>query len=174
MEQIEFIRKEGAQFPEEKTKQYGEYLHYLSTILKHDPQPDEIVQDASVPSSPLHDYFEWDNDKCGVHYRKQQARNLLNHIEIRIIHETKEFIIPAYSHIIVNQNKRYVSTVEALSDEEMRQQMLNEALQQLHYWKEKYKILKELNQIVTSIEEFETQHNETKLNGTKRNQTQPN
>jgi len=46
----------------------------------------EIVLDASRPNNALfHTLFEWNDDVAAEHYRLQQARTILNNIEIKVI-----------------------------------------------------------------------------------------
>lgn len=46
----------------------------------------EIVLDASRPKNALfHTLFEWNDDVAAEHYRLQQARTILNNIEIKVI-----------------------------------------------------------------------------------------
>lgn len=46
----------------------------------------EIVLDASRPKNALfHTLFEWNDDIAAEHYRLQQARTILNNIEIKVI-----------------------------------------------------------------------------------------
>ena len=46
--------------------------------------PAEIVKAARNEKNPLHDRFEWDDEKCGEQYRIWQARELLIEFEITI------------------------------------------------------------------------------------------
>ena len=39
--------------------------------------PEIVLSDAKKPTSPLHKYFEWDNEKAGHLYRLTQARELI-------------------------------------------------------------------------------------------------
>jgi hypothetical protein len=42
--------------------------------------PDDIVEAATPENSILHNHFTWDNDICGIKWRKQEARYLVNAI----------------------------------------------------------------------------------------------
>lgn len=46
--------------------------------------PSDIVEDGKNPDSPLHSYFEWDNDVCGERYRLDQARTLIRSIRVEV------------------------------------------------------------------------------------------
>lgn len=56
--------------------------------------PAEVVDAARNPKSPLHAYFEWDNDRAADAYRLGQARQLIRSVKITIDYETN--FAPAY------------------------------------------------------------------------------
>lgn len=49
--------------------------------------PTDVVQEAASTSSPLHDYFEWDDSKAANRYRLFQAANLIRTIKVTIVSE---------------------------------------------------------------------------------------
>jgi hypothetical protein len=48
--------------------------------------PEKVVEEARDDNSPLHVYFEWDDDKAAQAHRLEQARGLLRRVRI-IYHE---------------------------------------------------------------------------------------
>jgi hypothetical protein len=50
--------------------------------------PDVVLKDAEKSSSPLHDYFEWNDTKAAHAYRVDQARMLIRSVEVIIKTET--------------------------------------------------------------------------------------
>lgn len=44
--------------------------------------PEDIVEAATPVTSPLHGYFEWDNDIAGHQYRLDQARRLIARVKV--------------------------------------------------------------------------------------------
>jgi len=52
--------------------------------------PEIIVREAGDTSSPLHNYFEWDDEKAGERWRVQQARILLNNIQVKTVSDGEE------------------------------------------------------------------------------------
>lgn len=46
--------------------------------------PDQVVEAASDPASPLHDQFEWDDSVAAVEYRRDQARTLIRSVNVKI------------------------------------------------------------------------------------------
>lgn len=57
--------------------------------------PDVVLAHAQAPTHPLHDRFEWDNEKASHQYRIEQARALIRSVQvvITIDHHT---ISPSY------------------------------------------------------------------------------
>ena len=115
-----------------------------------------ILKQAQKKTSKLHDLFEWNNTKAGELWRLQQARVFIN--EIKIIIEEKEYY--AFENVSIqteaNESSReYFERSEILSDETLRQQVIAKALEQLKYWKEKYKQYNEFEPIIKQIEAFE-------------------
>ena len=53
--------------------------------------PDAVVQAASDPGSPLHQYFEWDDSEAAQRYRVTQARVLLARVKIE--YETNDHVV---------------------------------------------------------------------------------
>lgn len=48
----------------------------------------DVVDDARDPASPLHDFFEWDDDVAAQQYRLSQARLLIRRVKIQVtVHE---------------------------------------------------------------------------------------
>jgi hypothetical protein len=47
--------------------------------------PDIVVEEAKSASHRLHNRFEWDNDIAGPAFRKEQARTLIQEVEISYV-----------------------------------------------------------------------------------------
>lgn len=120
-----------------------------------------IVQDAKREDSPLHDYFEWDDQVAAQEYRVEQARYLIRHInvvvkkpngeeeEVRAFHSvTAKVISPAVNEKGVN----FVSLQSALSDEEWRQEIVGKAFKELESWRRRYATYKELAKAVEVVD----------------------
>jgi len=58
--------------------------------------PDAVVRQATDPESPLHRYFEWDDQKAGHSYRIDQARRLIRLIEVVVTTDTRIITVPLY------------------------------------------------------------------------------
>lgn len=58
--------------------------------------PEQIVDAARDESSPLHQYFEWDNRIAAEQYRLMQARTLLRSCQVDVKIEDHKVRIPFY------------------------------------------------------------------------------
>lgn len=70
-------------------------------------EPDQIINEAVNESSPLHYYFEWDDEKAGAAYRLDQARELIRRVKIIVTYEETEI-----------KTVRYIRDVETPGDEQ--------------------------------------------------------
>ena len=70
----------------------------------------EIVLDASRPKNALlHAYFEWDDSVAAEHHRLQQARTLLNNIEVKIVSNGQPKQISVYEVVKNPAGQQYKS-----------------------------------------------------------------
>ena len=114
-------------------------------------RPVEVVKAAKPKKSPLHDCFEWDDEKAGHEYRLNQARHLI--VSVVVVASGGEML---QAHISLKPDRYspgggYRAMVDVLSDKELRAQMLAEALAELEVFRRKYKDLKELAGIFAAM-----------------------
>ena len=108
----------------------------ISTVKKelsrlgHSFTPEDVVSLAKDPKSPLHPCFEWDDTIAAKKWRIHQARNLILSIEI-------EDGIRAYESVVIEGQRSYVPTLDVLKSESLVSQVLEAALAELNYWKDK-------------------------------------
>ena len=70
-----------------------------------------VVGESKKANSPLHGYFEWDNDKAAEKWRFQQARVLINNIEVITISSGEPKSYPAYEIVTREEGYRHVQTL---------------------------------------------------------------
>lgn len=58
--------------------------------------PQEVVEAARPETSPLHDYFEWNDNEAAQKYRLTQARGLLNRFRITYVVEERRISAPMF------------------------------------------------------------------------------
>lgn len=60
--------------------------------------PDDVIEDAKDPKSPLHGYFEWNDAKAAHAHRLEQARALIR--SVKVIIETETTFIRAVGYVV--------------------------------------------------------------------------
>jgi len=135
----------------------------LEVQTKYGLTADSLLKKASKKSSSLYEFFDWDNSSAGDKWRLQQARTLIN--EIKVIVEDKEMY--AFENIKVtidkktnvsdwikkgNSSREYKPIVEIMDNVNYRQQLIQRALSEAKYWRERHLELVELKSIFCSID----------------------
>lgn len=149
--------KSGAQFDGKKVQIYGKFLNHLAKSKKGQLTPREVLGGARSEDSPIHDCFEWDNDRGAEKYRIHQAQNLMNHIGIVVTYKGEEKVIPMFINLIIDEGKKperkYVQSEIVAENEEYRRQAIENALRELISWQIRYKDIQELGKVFSAIEE---------------------
>lgn len=123
---------------------------------------ENLLRKASKKSSSLYEFFDWDDSSAGEKWRLGQARQLIN--EIKIVVEDKELY--AFESVNVSikdaefpSNKmskfgvrEYKPIVEIMDNEDYRNQLIQRALAEATYWKERHAELIELSPIFVTID----------------------
>jgi hypothetical protein len=112
--------------------------------------PEDVVDAARPLSSPLHSRFEWDNGKAAEAYRIWQARQLLR-VCIETIPQSDN---PVEVFVSLSSDRKeggYRIQTQVLSDAQMRNQLLADAMAELALFREKYSRLKELASVFKAI-----------------------
>jgi len=155
---MKYRSKNGAVFGDKKAQIYGEVLEEISKKNDGSITPQEVLKEAKKKENPLHDYFEWDNKKASESWRIHQARNLINSIEVVITYNGTKKEQKRYVNVRNNDfedddetSRVYVVIEKAMSDPEMRKEVLQTAIREVEYWEYKYKEYKELSKIFQSI-----------------------
>jgi hypothetical protein len=119
--------------------------------------PNDIVEDARADTSVLHVAFTWDDTEAARKHRLTEARHLIQSIVVVREDVPERPQAPAFVSVVVRETEEraYVTTVEAYSDEDYRSQMLAEALSSVSAWRRRYRELSELDRIFGVIEEVQ-------------------
>ena len=136
----------------------GEYLEELEK--KHSALTPEIVlEESRDENAVLHKCFEWDDAKAAEGYRLVQARNIIRNITVKIEKQDSPALITRAFVNVQDESKkdkgRFVSVGIAITDEQMKKQILKNALYELQTFKNKYAECYELGKIFADIEELE-------------------
>jgi hypothetical protein len=110
----------------------------------------ENVLNASRPKNALfHSLFEWNDSVAAEHYRLQQARTILNNIEVKIISDGQPKNIAVYEVISTPAGNQY-KNIETFSPDDINFIKMR-TKKELLILKNKLAIYKELSQTTTLI-----------------------
>lgn len=132
---------------------------YLASLESRDGEviPFVLVEESKSETSILHPCFEWDDDKAAEHYRIHQAKSLIRNIVIVYQKDEKAepVAVRAFIHTCEADEKqpRYISIETALSDEVLKNRLLESAIRELNEFRRKYKDLVELSKVFHIIDE---------------------
>jgi hypothetical protein len=88
--------------------------------------PQEVVEAAKDPESPLHGCFEWDNDQAADSFRLMQARALIRSVKIVVKTETTKVKAVGFVRDPSRESSDagYVSVTSIKNDEDMKRDVL--------------------------------------------------
>lgn len=114
--------------------------------------PENILK-ASVPEdSVFHVLFDWNDETAAHQYRLAQARTILNNVEIKIISDGGERVIPVYE-VVTRQDGRVYKHIECFTPDDVLQ-VKSGVVKALNYWKDKLSVYKEFDNVIKKIEEI--------------------
>jgi len=129
---------------------------------KHgDLSPKIIVQEARKPSSPLHDYFNWNKDDVHERYLLGQAAVLIRKVQIRIIRqdpETKTLEVKPVRALQSVPDKRkkggasYMLAEDIAKDPQAHASLVKGALAELHAIRRRYAEIAELAEVWSAVD----------------------
>jgi hypothetical protein len=118
--------------------------------------PAMLVEEARSEDSPIHDVFGdlWDDAIAAERQRVEYARRIIR--SVRIVKANRPQPGPAFVHLRRMEEDEahngYVSTDRALSDPDMRERVLNDALRQLEGLEHRYRTLGELAPVWDAVQ----------------------
>jgi hypothetical protein len=143
--------KEGSK-PHGKLKAQivGERLESIRATVGH-LTASAVVEDARPPGAVLHPAFEWDDSIAAERYREEMARHMLR--SVVSMPDSAPDSPPIRAFVVISEvgEQSYVPTYVAMSDAQLRQQVLNRALAELKQFQARYRELHELADIFAAI-----------------------
>lgn len=116
--------------------------------------PEKVVEAARPKTSPIHSRFEWDDSEAADRYRLWQARQLIK----VCVEQVQGVSKPTEVFVSLKTDRAdaggYRITTDVLSDEEMKAQLLRDAVEELQIFKIKYRRLKELSDVFDAIDKI--------------------
>ena len=117
--------------------------------------PALIVDDARKARAPHHDCFEWDDSEAAAQYRLTQARHLLGSVAV-IMEDSatgEERTVRAFVNFRDDSGTPDTSLYAAMSDKEIRAQILVRAKAEFDSWHKRYQDLEELALVFAAMDE---------------------
>ena len=137
---------------DEDVQRFAPTLIRMEEQLGHRLKPVEVVEVARNPRSPLHAFFDWDDESAAQKYRLWKARKLIGSVRILVIDE-KGRKVPqrAFFNVRLDDDEEpgraYVSIGRVMEDAALRKQVVERALMDAEHWAEKYRQVRELKRI---------------------------
>src|SRR2546421_688544 len=93
-------------------------------------RPPDVVDAARPKSSPLHEHFDWDDTDAAEKWRLEQARHLIRFAIQVVEYKGSNVVVPDFVSLSTDRHKGngYCLTVDIMSNEQKRRQMLADAL----------------------------------------------
>lgn len=132
----------------------GEELERIRTWHNGRLEAVAVVEASRDPGAPLHTAFEWDNAKAADQWRLDQAGTMIRHIAVVIEKpDGEQGSIRAFVSVRRDEDRSYTSVAHALSDDELRAQVLQQAWRELEAWRHRYAELVELGKVFSLIDQ---------------------
>lgn len=87
----------------------------------------DVVEAARIETSPLHRYFEWDDDAAAEAYRIEQARRLIRSVKVIVTEDSTTLASPRYvrdARLEDEHEQGYVTTEQLQREPENAQRLL--------------------------------------------------
>lgn len=118
--------------------------------------PKAVVRESRPQDAPLHDCFEWDNRTAAALFRENQARQIIRSVVIVNEQQPKGSatrVVQAYVHVNPGGSTPcYVSSARVVSEPELRDQALREAVGYLRGAQKRFNGIKELGRVFREID----------------------
>jgi hypothetical protein len=133
----------------------GEQLESIRQSHNGRMTPANVVEAARPETAPLHPAFEWDDAAAAESWRQEQARFIIRHVAVEVKKDeaSEPKTIRAFVSLSEDKAQHYTSTVAAMSDPALRQQVLGRAWGELQAWRARYNELKEFAGLFSLMDE---------------------
>ena len=138
----------GARFNNKEAGVYGARLSMLAAQRGY-LTPRIVVEDARNTESPLHSYFDWNDEVAAEAWRIEQAKYLIRNISITVSTDKTPqvrhfFSVTPSANMHVSEPKVYVTMDNVISNAGRRIEVVEYALRELEGWTVRYSQYSEL------------------------------
>ena len=110
---------------------------------------EDVVDESRPESAPLHNCFEWDDAVAAEEYRKTQAGMIIRHITT-IVETENHDPVPVRAYVHAQESYRPIQVV--IHKEDMKLEMMRNAMRELDSFKNKYETLESLRPVFEAID----------------------
>lgn len=137
---------------------------FEALLAKHGGRigPAVLLEDARDPTSPFHDYFEWDDDEAAERYRLAQASQLIRRWKgsiVRVDADTKTVRFEPVRRVQSPSSQRakagasYELVESIMADPAKRDDMIRTVLRELQAYRKRYSELVALSDVWRAIDD---------------------
>lgn len=132
--------KSGGPKPAVEAQVFGDIVERLADGPAAVARPEDIVDAARHPQSPIHALFEWADDQAAELYRRQQARHWIGSLQIVRVQVSQNAAISNRAFFSVRQNNQrgYMPVERIQGDADLRRQVILSAREALDAWLKKF------------------------------------
>jgi hypothetical protein len=126
--------------------------------------PSCVVDDSRPEEAPLHPCFEWDDEVAAEKYRVEEARRLIRNVYIEVENEEgRETPVLHHVHVTLpDVGPCYVTTARAMSEDDLREQVVSDALNAFEALGRRYQHIQEIEPILTAVERIRAKRKKVK------------
>lgn len=132
----------------------GDELERIRVLHNGRLTQEDVVAEARDKRNPLHSAFEWNDKRAAHQYRLTQAGYVIRMITVKLDDGDGKPPVRAFVNVKRDEDRSYTSVVHAMSDSELRAQVITQAWKELEDWKHRHAELVEFARLFTVIEEL--------------------
>lgn len=132
----------------------GEEMEKLRVLYNGRLETHMVLEAAKDKASALHDHFEWDDGIAATAYRNEQAGHLIRCITVEIEKpDGSAAPVRAFVSVKRDEDRSYTSVQHALTDADLRLQVIAQAWHELAAWRKRHAELIEFGSIFAAIDD---------------------
>ena len=142
----QYYARKGSRLSRTKVTKYAKRIDYLireyGTKRGSEHLKELMVKDAKRKTSPLHDYFNWDDKSMAYSARLEDAGNLIRIIEVEVtIKDGERQRIRAFETIIIpgRQDRLVVTDDMYLNDNDLIDRIIGQAYEEMNTYIYRYR-----------------------------------
>lgn len=131
----------------------GEEMERIRVVNNGRLDAKDVVIAAAEAASPLHEHFEWNDAAAAERWRLEQAGHLIRCITVEIGEHEGTEPIRAFVSVVRDEDRSFTSIQHAMSDVDLRKQVISQAWTELEAWRKRHAELIEFARVFTAIDQ---------------------